>query len=113
VEVNWFAIDQKRGLGGATKLLDFSAAAQEQEHFGLTPGRLWAVLAIIVGLGGSALVISGRLVWLGAGGLGVLTFIAARAFPRKSADESCALMQTAELPFASRKNLGEDGKVEI
>ncbi|MGO4712611.1 DoxX family protein [Bradyrhizobium sp. 2TAF24] len=63
-------------IGGITKLADFSAAVAEQEHFGLTPGWLWASLAIAVELVGSALVISGRLVWLGAGGLGVLTAVA-------------------------------------
>ena len=63
-------------IGGITKLADFSAAVAEQEHFGLTPGWLWASLAIAVELVGSVLVISGRLVWLGAGGLGVLTAVA-------------------------------------
>jgi uncharacterized membrane protein YphA (DoxX/SURF4 family) len=66
-------------LGGVTKLLDFPAAVAEQQHFGLNPGWLWAALAITVELGGSALVISGRLVWLGAGALGVLTAIATLA----------------------------------
>jgi uncharacterized membrane protein YphA (DoxX/SURF4 family) len=66
-------------LGGVTKLLDFSGAVAEQQHFGLNPGWLWAALAIAVELGGSALVISGRLVWLGAGALGVLTAIATLA----------------------------------
>ncbi|MEW6640572.1 MAG: DoxX family protein [Pseudomonadota bacterium] len=63
-------------IGGLAKLMDFSAAVAEQEHFGLTPGWLWAALAIAVELLGSILVISGRLVWLGAGGLGVLTAVA-------------------------------------
>lgn len=63
-------------LGGLTKLSDFSAAIAEQEHFGLHPGWLWASLSILVELGGSALVLSGFLVWLGAGGLGVLTAVA-------------------------------------
>jgi uncharacterized membrane protein YphA (DoxX/SURF4 family) len=63
-------------IGGLTKLSDFSAAVAEQEHFGLNPGWLWAVLAIIVELGGSALVMLGWQVWLGAGGLGVLTAVA-------------------------------------
>ena len=63
-------------LGGIVKLADFPAAIAEQEHFGLYPGVVWATLAIVVELGGSALVISGRLVWLGAGALGVLTGIA-------------------------------------
>lgn len=64
-------------LAGLTKLSDFSAAVAEMQHFGLTPGWLWASLAIVVELIGSALVISRRTVWLGAGGLGVLTAIAA------------------------------------
>jgi uncharacterized membrane protein YphA (DoxX/SURF4 family) len=63
-------------LGGLTKLFDFPAAVAEQEHFGLHPGWVWAVTAILVELIGSALVISGRLVWLGAGSLGILTAIA-------------------------------------
>ncbi|MGY8709743.1 DoxX family protein [Bradyrhizobium sp. 18BD] len=63
-------------LGGFTKLLDFAGAAAEQDHFGLHPGWLWAVAAIAVELGGSLLVVMNRLVWLGAGGLGVLTFVA-------------------------------------
>ena len=63
-------------IGGLTKLSDFSAAIAEQEHFGLNPGWLWAALAIIVELGGSALVVLGWQVWLGAGGLGVLTAVA-------------------------------------
>jgi uncharacterized membrane protein YphA (DoxX/SURF4 family) len=63
-------------IGGLTKLSDFSAAIAEQEHFGLHPGWLWAALAIIVELGGSTLVMLGWQVWLGAGGLGVLTAVA-------------------------------------
>lgn len=62
-------------IGGFTKLFDFAGAVAEQEHFGLHPGWLWAVLAIIIEIGGSALVVAGRLVWLGAGALGVLTAI--------------------------------------
>jgi uncharacterized membrane protein YphA (DoxX/SURF4 family) len=63
-------------IGGFTKLFDFAGAIAEQEHFGLRPGWLWATLAIVVELGGSALVIAGRWVWLGAGALGVLTAVA-------------------------------------
>jgi uncharacterized membrane protein YphA (DoxX/SURF4 family) len=63
-------------IGGVTKLSDFPAAVAEQEHFGLRPGWIWAAAAIVVELGGSILVIAGRWVWLGAGGLGVLTAIA-------------------------------------
>jgi uncharacterized membrane protein YphA (DoxX/SURF4 family) len=63
-------------LGGIQKLVDFPGAIAEQAHFGLQPARLWAAAAVIVEIGGSILVIFGRWVWLGAGGLGVLTAIA-------------------------------------
>jgi uncharacterized membrane protein YphA (DoxX/SURF4 family) len=66
-------------IGGIQKLVDFPAAMAEQAHFGLQPAWLWATAAIIVELGGSALVIAGRWVWLGAGGLGVLTAVATLA----------------------------------
>src|SRR5229473_4922756 len=63
-------------IGGIQKVVDFPAAVAEQAHFGLQPAWLWAAAAIVVELGGSALVIFGRWVWLGAGGLGVLTAVA-------------------------------------
>ncbi|WP_028337474.1 DoxX family protein [Bradyrhizobium sp. USDA 3256] len=63
-------------IGGIQKAVDFPGAVAEQAHFGLQPAWLWAAAAIVVELGGSALVILGRLVWLGAGGLGVLTAVA-------------------------------------
>ena len=63
-------------IGGIQKLVDFPAAVAEQARFGLQPAWLWAGAAIVVELGGSALVIFGRWVWLGAGGLGVLTAVA-------------------------------------
>lgn len=63
-------------LGGLVKLLDFAGAAAEQEHFGLYPGWLWSAVVIVVELGGSLLVVLNRCVWLGAGALGVLTFVA-------------------------------------
>jgi uncharacterized membrane protein YphA (DoxX/SURF4 family) len=63
-------------IGGFAKLFDFAGAITEQEHFGLRPGWLWAALAITVEIGGSAFVAAGRWVWLGAGGLGVLTAVA-------------------------------------
>jgi uncharacterized membrane protein YphA (DoxX/SURF4 family) len=63
-------------VGGVAKLSDFGSSIAEQEHFGLHPGWLWASAAIVVELGGSLLVVSGRFVWLGAGALGVLTAVA-------------------------------------
>src|SRR6202051_2374816 len=63
-------------IGGLQKLVDFPGAVAEQAHFGLQPAWLWAAAAVLVELVGSALMIFGRWVWLGAGGLGVLTAIA-------------------------------------
>ena len=63
-------------IGGVAKLANFHGAVLEQQHFGLHPGWLWAALAIVVELGGSACVIANRFVWLGAGGLGALTAVA-------------------------------------
>ncbi|MBO9575765.1 MAG: DoxX family protein [Sphingobium sp.] len=64
-------------LGGIVKLTDFPAAVAEQAHFGLSPPAFWAALVIAVELIGPLLVLSGRLVWLGAGMLGVFTVFAA------------------------------------
>jgi len=63
-------------IGGIQKFSDFPGAIAEQAHFGLQPAWFWAGGAVIVELGGSLLVIFGRWVWLGAGGLGVLTAVA-------------------------------------
>ena len=63
-------------IGGIQKAVDFPGAIAEQAHIGLQPAWLWAAAAVIVELGGSVLVIFGRWVWLGAGGLGVLTAVA-------------------------------------
>jgi uncharacterized membrane protein YphA (DoxX/SURF4 family) len=64
-------------LGGLVKLTDWHGAVAEQAHFGMQPAALWAALTIAVELIGPALILSGRLVWLGAGMLGVFTFLAA------------------------------------
>lgn len=64
-------------LGGVSKLADWQGAVAEQARFGLYPASLWATLTIIVEITGSLLILSGRLVWLGAGMLGVFTVLAA------------------------------------
>jgi len=64
-------------LGGLTKLSDFPAAVAEQAHVGMPYPALFAVLTIAVELIGPALILSGRMVWLGAGMLGVFTALAA------------------------------------
>jgi len=64
-------------LGGVVKAADFPAAVAEQAHFGLHPPALFAALTIVVELIGSALVMTRRWAWLGAGMLGVFTGLAA------------------------------------
>jgi transmembrane protein len=60
---------------GLAKLLDFSGGMAEMSHFGLEPAWLFNLLTVIVQLGGSALVITRRWTWLGAGALGIFTFL--------------------------------------
>lgn len=64
-------------LGGIVKATDWNAALAEQAHFGMNPPALWAALTIGVEIVGPLLILSGRLVWLGAGMLGVFTLLAA------------------------------------
>jgi uncharacterized membrane protein YphA (DoxX/SURF4 family) len=63
-------------VGGLTKLFNFTDAVAEQAHFGINPPVLFAALTIAVELVGSALVISGKWLWLGAGALAVFTALA-------------------------------------
>ena len=63
--------------GGLTKALDFNGALAEMAHFGLTPQAPFAVAVIVLELGASALILSGRLRWLGALGLAGFTVLAA------------------------------------
>lgn len=64
-------------IGGVVKLANWPAAVAEQAHFGMTPPALWAGLTIAVELIGPILILAGRLVWLGAGMLGIFTLLAA------------------------------------
>jgi len=64
-------------LGGIVKASDWTAAVAEQTHFGMSPPALWAALTIVVEIVGPLLILSGRLVWLGAGILGIFTLFAA------------------------------------
>lgn len=59
--------------GGLVKLFDFGGAVGEMQHFGLSPAPLMAGLVIALELGASALILSGRLRWLGALALAVFT----------------------------------------
>jgi len=60
-------------LAGVGFLLDYSSAVQMIRSFGLEPAADFAAAVIVVLLGGSALVIDGRLAWLGAAMLGAFT----------------------------------------
>lgn len=61
---------------GLAKLADLGGALAEAAHFGLEPAALVVAATILVQLGGSALLVLGRLAWLGAGALGVFTALA-------------------------------------
>jgi transmembrane protein len=60
---------------GLSKLVDFGAAQGEMAHFNLHPPAIYAVAVTAVQLIGSALIIWGRLAWLGAGMLAVFTLL--------------------------------------
>ena len=52
--------------GGFNKLTDFNGAIGEMTHFGLSPAPVFAVLVIVLELGASAMILTGKLRWLGA-----------------------------------------------
>ena len=62
--------------GGLQKLLDFNAAVAETQAFGLPFAAVATVATIVTELVGSALILTGRLRWLGALGLAVFTLFA-------------------------------------
>lgn len=62
--------------GGLNKLLDFGGAIGEMRHFGLRPAAPLAALVIACELGATAMVLSGRLRWLGAAWLALFTVAA-------------------------------------
>lgn len=64
--------------GGLVKLFDFPGAVAEMNHFGLQPAPLMAALVIALELGAVALILAGRLRWLGA--LALALFTAAATF---------------------------------
>lgn len=63
-------------LSGLSKLFDFRGARAETRAMGLRPPALAAAAVILIQLGGSALVISGRSVLLGASVLAAFTLAA-------------------------------------
>jgi uncharacterized membrane protein YphA (DoxX/SURF4 family) len=62
--------------GGLNKLLDFGGAVAEMRHFGLAPAAPLAAAVIACELGAAAMVLSGRLRWLGAAWLALFTVAA-------------------------------------
>jgi len=62
--------------GGLNKLLDFGSAVGEMQHFGLQPAAPLALLVVGGELGAAAMVLSGRLRWLGAAWLALFTVAA-------------------------------------
>lgn len=62
--------------GGIDKLLDFPGAVAEVRHFGLAPAVPIAVATIVTEFAGPALILSGRLRWLGALWLAGFTAVA-------------------------------------
>jgi transmembrane protein len=61
---------------GAFKMLDWPAGVAEMAHVGLHPPWAFNLASLAVELSGSALIVFNRMTWLGAGALGVFTFIA-------------------------------------
>ena len=76
--------------GGIDKTLDFASAVGEMHHFGLEPAAALAVATIVLELGASLMILTGRLRWLGALGLAAFTlaanFIANRYWSAPAAD---------------------------
>ncbi|MGJ7525553.1 DoxX family protein [Variovorax sp. GB1P17] len=62
--------------GGLNKAMDFDAALAEMNHFGMSPAGPLAVAVIVLELGASALILTGRLRWLGALALAGFTLMA-------------------------------------
>jgi transmembrane protein len=83
---------------GLSKLLDFPGGVAEMRHFGLEPAWLFNSLTIFVQLTGSALIIAKRGTWLGAGALGVFTFLTipiVHAFWRLEGERALTALHTA------------------
>ena len=62
--------------GGLQKAFDFPGAMAEMNHFGLSPAAPLPVGGIVLELGAAALILTGRLRWLGALALGGFTLMA-------------------------------------
>jgi transmembrane protein len=63
-------------ISGIVKLLDFAGAMEEVAGLGLRPSMPFAAAVILTQLGGSALLLTRRFCWLGAGVLAGFTVVA-------------------------------------
>jgi transmembrane protein len=63
-------------VAGVFKLLDWQAGVTEMANAGLGPAWLFNLASLVVELGGSMLIVFNRMAWLGAGALGIFTFVA-------------------------------------
>ncbi len=62
--------------GGIDKALDFSGAIAEMQHFGLSPAAPMAVAVIVLEIGASLMILTGKGRWLGALALAAFTLAA-------------------------------------
>lgn len=62
--------------GGLVKLTDFPGAVAEMTHFGLSPAPVLAAAVIVLELGASVMILTGRMRWLGALALAGFTLLA-------------------------------------
>ncbi|ABE31808.1 doxX-like family protein [Paraburkholderia xenovorans LB400] len=60
---------------GLAKLIDFEGGLAEMRGAGLSPEGLFNIATIVTMLGGSALLLLDRLLWVGAGALGFFLFL--------------------------------------
>jgi transmembrane protein len=83
---------------GLAKLLDFTGGMAEMRQFGLEPAWIFNALTVFVQVTGSALIITKRWTWLGAGALGVFTALTipiVHAFWRLEGERAVTAFHTA------------------
>ena len=84
-------------VSGVAKIAHFDGAMEEMRAFGLAPPALFAALVIATQLGGSALFLTRRFCWLGAGllaGFTALATLLAHAFWTVDAADRMPQMMT-------------------
>jgi uncharacterized membrane protein YphA (DoxX/SURF4 family) len=78
--------------GAVRKVMHFNGAIDEVRQFGFSPAAPFAVATILTKFGGSALILSGDLRWIGTLWLAAFTFVATlvarRSWERKMPDRA-------------------------